>query len=310
MKLEDLSGPIEEAVLPFLDRADSSLSGIPLTVDQRFWRENGYLIKRNFLPHSLIDAYVEVRKNHEEWLGQPTAYMNSPQMRGLCLWKVLTEKLKELIGIEMGLNLVLCGWRSTERNWHPDSYLNPAFVGAYYLAVWMALEEIHPEAGPFQFVPGSHRWPVVTQQKILQALSKKERDSAAWPKYSERILTRIYEKRIEQEDVEIKEFIPASKGDILIWHAGLAHRGSKPKNANLIRKSLIAHYSGIGKRPDFPPAIQQGDEGWYYPIPCQLIPATGYASVRSKPKWKKLRQWMKKIPGVEIAWRRWKGRFA
>jgi hypothetical protein len=33
----------------------------------------------------------------------------------------------------------------------------------------------------------------------------------------------------------------------------------------MMRKALIAHYSGINHRQDMPPAIQHGD-GYYFPV--------------------------------------------
>jgi len=311
MKLEDIAEPIEEATLPFLDRSRlDSAAEASLTEDQRFWREQGYLIKRNFLPPALIDRYVEARSRHEEWPGQPNAYMDSPEMRDLCLNKGLTEKLKELIGIEMVLCLVLSGWRSSERNWHQDAYLVPMSQGGgYSLAVWIALEEIVPDAGPFQYVPRSHHWPVVGYEKIREMLPENERSFPAWPKFSERILTRIFEKRIKEEGLQVKEFVPASKGDILIWHTFLAHRGSVPKNPNLTRRSLIAHYAGVGKRSCVPPAVQHKDQGRYYPVPYPAIKVTGPPPASlPRPKWPRLRRWAKKIPGAERIWRQWKGR--
>ena len=38
-------------------------------------------------------------------------------------------------------------------------------VNGWYLAVWMALDDIGPETGPFQFIPGSHRWPVLRRDQ-------------------------------------------------------------------------------------------------------------------------------------------------
>jgi len=34
----------------------------------------------------------------------------------------------------------------------------------------MALEDIHPDCGPFEFVPGSHRWPTLRQEKVRSLL--------------------------------------------------------------------------------------------------------------------------------------------
>ena len=52
----------------------------------------------------------------------------------------------------MVLHLNLTGWISSERNWHQDDYLNSAEINGWYLAVWMALDDVSPNSGPFQFI--------------------------------------------------------------------------------------------------------------------------------------------------------------
>ncbi len=42
--------------------------------------------------------------------------------------------------------------------------------------------------------------------------------------------------------MELAELL-IEKGDILIWHASLAHRGTIVKNPDLTRLSLLVHYS-------------------------------------------------------------------
>ena len=76
------------------------------------------------------------------------------------------DKIEMLIGTPMGLNLALTGWRSTTRTWHQDDYLNPPYINCHYAAVWIALEDIDPDCGMFEFVPGSHKWPLTRGAKI------------------------------------------------------------------------------------------------------------------------------------------------
>jgi ectoine hydroxylase-related dioxygenase (phytanoyl-CoA dioxygenase family) len=192
-----------------------------------------------------------------------TPYRRHPEVMDILMYKEIHETMEELIGEPAGVHLNLTGWTSTTRNWHQDTYLNPPHVGDYYVAIWIALETIHPDAGPFQLVPGSHKWRTVTQEKILSALSPDERDYQ-WPRYSERLLTPIFEHIIEERNAEVLTYLP-ERGDVLFWHGRLLHRGSKPNVPGMVRKSLIAHFSGINHRQDMPKAIKQ-DSGWYFPI--------------------------------------------
>ena len=43
---------------------------------------------------------------------------------------------------------------------------------------------------------------------------------------------------------EIYSFLP-KKGDAIIWHGRLIHRGANPRNNDLTRKSLIGHYCNM-----------------------------------------------------------------
>jgi ectoine hydroxylase-related dioxygenase (phytanoyl-CoA dioxygenase family) len=78
---------------------------------------------------------------------------------------------------------------------------------------------------------------------------------------------------IEQE-IRVRHMRPvqflASKGDVLIWHGRLIHRGTAPTQPGLLRKSLIAHYSGVSHRPDMEQRAQDVNGMWYavfdYPL--------------------------------------------
>ena len=240
------------------------------------WNSDGFVIKKKFLPEELMAAYEEcwVRCNGEMidgelvmhspggW-GYCTPYRDHKEVRDLFTYKGINDTIEELIGEPAGVHLNLTGWISTTRNWHQDTYLNPAHVGDHYAAVWIALDTINPDSGPFQFVRGSHRWPVVTQEKILKALPPHERDHR-WPRFSESLLTPLFTEEIEKRGAEVITYLP-ERGDVLFWHGRLLHRGSIANKPGTIRKSAIAHYSGINHRQDMPKAQKYGD-GWVFPI--------------------------------------------
>lgn len=231
------------------------------------WNSDGYVIKKKLVPEDLMAAYEEcwLANNAERPGGWPdcTPYRRHPEVMNILTYKEINDTIERLIGEPAGVHLNLTGWVSTRRNWHQDTYLNPPNVGDYYAAIWIALETIHPDSGPFQFVRGSHRWPVVTREKILAHLLPEERDHR-WPKFSERLLTPIFEDEIEKRNAEVITYLP-ERGDVLFWHGRLLHRGSEPNIPGMQRKVLIAHYSGINHRQDMPNALKHGD-GWYFPV--------------------------------------------
>jgi hypothetical protein len=189
-----------------------------------------------------------------------TPYMRRPEI--LDLVAPLAPVLEELIGEPAGMNLNLTGWVTTARDWHQDSYLNEPEVGDHYAAVWIALDDIHPDSGPFQYVPGSHRWPQVTRELIGRHVDLTD---PQWPKHSEQILSPLFEQELAERDAQVVTHLP-QRGDVLIWHGRLLHRGSPARVPATYRPAFIAHFSGIHHRPAMPTAVQHRRGGWYFPI--------------------------------------------
>lgn len=263
--LDDLAEPWEPYDLPWLDLGQQAPHGHLAPMFQR----DGYVILRDLIPHDVIDAYCATWQRHNAGrpMGWPyeTPYRHHMEVERLVCHRHLAQMLSALIGEPMGVHLILSGWRSTQRNWHQDGYLNPDETRDFYAAAWIALDDIDPDSGPFEFIPDSHRvFPPIRNQRMLAALKPEER-GPDWPTHSERVLTPLFERLMVEHDMKPEQFI-AHKGDVLIWHARLLHRGSTPNNPELERRSCIAHYSGICHRPDFPGAQRHGQQSYYFPI--------------------------------------------
>ncbi|HUB16975.1 MAG TPA: phytanoyl-CoA dioxygenase family protein [Acetobacteraceae bacterium] len=253
---EMLSEDPDPALLPPLDQPDLDLKG--LTPEQRGWREDGVLILRGFFPDSILDPYIAVRERLNQpggWLS-PTPYMHVEELRRLCLYPPLRQVMRELIGEEMMLHLNLSGWVTSERDWHQDDYLNPPFINGWYTAVWVALDHIHPDSGPFEYIPGSHRWRLLRGDKVRSFMTEVERadgfgpnGDATWPRVTERFVAPAVDYEIHRRGIPARQFL-AEKGDTLIWHGRLLHRGTLAKRPGMARRAIIAHYSGVNHRPD------------------------------------------------------------
>lgn len=281
--LSGLCAPFPDDALPPLDRAEPPAA---MTWEQAAWREHGYLILEGFMPDDLIDTYCAawLRAHgipiHAHGQAEPvryvfdpadahgwadcTPYMRVPELAAVVCYEPLADALEHLIGEPTGVHLNLTGWVSTTRDWHQDGYLNPDHVADWYAAVWVALDDIGLDAGPFEYVRGSHRWPTIRRDLMLARLGETG-DDPDWPRRSERVLTPIFEEHLAAEHLRPQRFA-ARKGDVLIWHARLAHRGSVPANPARERRGLIAHYSGIHHRPDMPAAVQHDEGGFYFPL--------------------------------------------
>lgn len=248
----------------FLDLVDESHPARkPKTYDnplRNSWEQDGYVVLESFLPDDLVEAYCRKRQlvGPGGW-ESPTPYLNVPELKDICLFPELMKVLSTLTGKEMGLHLNLTGWVSTERDWHADNYLNPSEVGRDYAAVWMALDDIHPDSGPFEYVEGSHLWPMLDREKVKALLTPEEAASPMWPKHTERFLTQVMEEEIQEKGTQVRTWC-GKRGDVLIWMSALVHRGSLPKVAGMQRKSLISHYSALD-RADMP-THEEHRPGW------------------------------------------------
>jgi hypothetical protein len=259
----DLSSDVDDRDLPPLDRAKVNVA--KLSPEQRSWREQGYVILPGLIPDDVVARYCAIRGqvSHRQGWTSSTPYMNVPEIRDLCLYKPLTDMIEHLIGEPVALHLNLTGWVSTERDWHQDDYLNPPQVNGHYAGVWTALDQIQPDAGPFEFVPGSHRWPIIRQAKVLELLGYANGDDPSWPWASERLLTPFFEKEIAAAGLKAERFL-GNKGDVLIWHPRLVHRGSLPDRHDAERRSMISHYSAISRRSDMPNVRRHPGGGQYF----------------------------------------------
>lgn len=191
-----------------------------------------------------------------------TPYMRHRALRDVVCDQGLADQLRYLMGEPAGVHLNLTGLVSTERNWHQDTYLNPDHVGDHYAAVWIALGDIAPESGPFQYIPGSHRWFTITREKMGRYV---DLGDPRWPKHSEDVLAPFIEQQIVERGAEVVTYLP-KRGDVLIWHGRLVHRGSVAEVPGRYRPALIAHYSGVEHRQDMPPAVRAEAGGFMFPL--------------------------------------------
>ncbi|MDP1821579.1 MAG: phytanoyl-CoA dioxygenase family protein [Acidimicrobiales bacterium] len=245
---DDLTEQLDDVRSPPLDRLEVDESA--LSDDQRQWREQGYVLKRGLVPDHLLDAYWErrLRLDRPHGWSSTAPYMHVPEVLHLAVHRPLLDVIDSLIGEPMAVSLNLTGVVSTERNWHQDDYLNPPDVRGWYAAAWFAVGDIDPASGPFQFVPGSHRWPVLRRDRVRQFLTAEERNSPQWPRYTERFLDEILEAEIARRQAPVETFL-GEKGDVLIWHSRLVHRGSLASVPGTVRRSFISHYTGVHHWP-------------------------------------------------------------
>jgi len=105
------------------------------------------------------------------------------------------------------------------------------------LASWLALEDIHSDAGPLLYVPGSHRYPWYEFVEGDVIVDKGNDRIEARQAFREKYL-----QDMAANGHQVVE-LTCRKGDVLIWHGGLLHGGKKHNDPSRTRKSLVTHYS-------------------------------------------------------------------
>jgi hypothetical protein len=90
-----------------------------------------------------------------------------------------------------------------------------------------------------------------------------EHQGSDWPRHAEAFVTPIFDAKIEESGLPVRAF-HARKGDVLLWHGRLAHRGSLARKPDLLRPALIAHYSSIVRRKEMPIHHRHRDGEFYF----------------------------------------------
>ena len=123
----------------------------------------------------------------------------------------------------------------TQQDAHSDSVHFSSLPERFMCGVWLAMEDIGPDAGPLFYHPGSHRWPIMSNALIgrrgygSDLISAQDPYGPAW--------RALCEAHGSQEEVFL-----ARKGQALIWCANLLHGGSHQNNSALTRWSQVTHY--------------------------------------------------------------------
>ncbi len=243
---------------PWLDRpgaaealSDADTSGIPEAIAAKLpgWVEDGFLVLDGFFDADRVD---EMNAEVDRLLDAGTidyhyrgnrivdAFKRSEAVRGALTDPGLTRLLEFLLGREVSLFQSINFFEGSEQRAHSDSFHMTTEPIGYLIALWVALEDVAPDAGPVFYYPGSHRLPYVMSEdlggersRLFLAEGKQER----------------YEDRIDEEVAEAGlapiDFL-ARKGDVLVWHANLLHGGRPIERAGASRRSLVAHYFAQG----------------------------------------------------------------
>ena len=123
----------------------------------------------------------------------------------------------------------------TQQHVHSDSIHFSSVPERFMCGVWLALEDIHEDAGPLVYYPGSHKWPILYNDAIGRVAGTDTAEFAQ-PPFEE-----AWRALIDATGTQPEYFRPR-KGQALIWAANLLHGGSRQNDPTRTRWSQVTHY--------------------------------------------------------------------
>jgi len=118
---------------------------------------------------------------------------------------------------------------------HSDSVHFSAFPAHFMCGVWVALEDVDDSNGPLLYYPGSHQWPIYTNEHIgLNATTTPAAETYA-------AYERMWQNLAAAKNAPAARF-HAKKGQAIIWSANLLHGGDDHHDPNRTRWSQVTHY--------------------------------------------------------------------
>jgi FkbM family methyltransferase len=244
----------------------------------RDFERNGFAILRQAVPEQDLIRFENIisaafRNGHPALLVQepgqtetrpPKAGMNRRAMRIVDCYAVipealdvfcapaLVELLRVLLDERPKLFQSLSFDMGSEQGFHQDTAYVVVDKPLELIGCWIALEDVRPGSGELQYLVGSHRLP-----DFDFGSGKKHRDEAADPSGH---LHLTWAQWLVEESARrgyTRASFFAKRGDILVWHADLAHGGAPVTDPNSTRKSLVGHFCPESVLPAYAHAIPQ-----------------------------------------------------
>ena len=188
------------------------------------------------------------------------AWRISAAVRELALLPELQQVLRCCWGREPFAFQTLNFPVGTQQHIHSDAVHFHTEPPGFMCGIWVALETIHPDAGPLEYLPGSHRLP------YLQCSDVGVRQQPdVTPNQS--IFHNCWTEAEHRHGLERQQFTP-QLGQALIWSANLIHGGSAVVDQARTRWSQVSHYFFEGCRY-YTPLLSDWPDGnvaWRQPL--------------------------------------------
>lgn len=198
-----------------------------------YW-EDGYVLLEGAVPSYALERYIAGRVHLSPQDGDFDSYLPSrddyenPDVSAV--FSHLDSAVRD-ISPDFKPMLAEARLRSSRIFWHRDCNLNSTEAGDSYCGAIIAIEDMEPGSGAFEYIPGSHLWQVDT--KIINEVNIRTKQNECFD---------YYRALVENKNPQILSFGHRA-GDALIWHGHLLHRGAEPTDRFSKRHSMTIHYS-------------------------------------------------------------------
>lgn len=242
--------------------------GTEVAGNLRGFIDNGFMILKAAVPREDIQRYlaaldnqlksrndvkislgVDIKTNSELDIGTPlTKILDTHATLGEAIPLFFCEKLTSYLSLIF--NATPLAFQSLHFNVgstqaiHQDTAYVVVNQPLNLAASWIALEDVSEGSGELMYIPGSHRFPDYIYGKYFRHWSP-PRDGDAIHNHHLHWLKEY----ASENGFKIEKFLP-NQGDILIWHADLAHGGA-PITRPGTRRSLVTHYCSANCTPHY-----------------------------------------------------------
>jgi Phytanoyl-CoA dioxygenase (PhyH) len=191
-------------------------------------------IKQKLASHFDFAAWRAERWKHDGMRVQD-AWRFDPDVHALAVNPRLIKILSEIFGRKAWPFQTLNFPVGSQQPYHSDSVHFSSIPERFMCGVWVALEDVGEGAGPLEYYPGTHKWPIVYNDQIGVRVTKSNEPR------SQEIYHDVWKALVEKNGVKPQLFFPR-KGDALIWAANLLHGGSSQRDPQATRWSQVTHY--------------------------------------------------------------------
>jgi len=239
------------------------------------WRDDGIVAFEGAVDHSAIEAFlsdivfldkhrqefdveVEFRGKRLKLNELDTSALSDTGIKFNCLENVsmaarrlslnrfVCRFLRHVFQDDVAVLQSLTFWKGSEQSAHLDyPWVCVQTKLPHLAASWIALEDVHSDAGPLAYYPGTHKLGVIApfnwgNGSIVQDATSNKTPDDFVAYLAEHIARNNFKKKI---------FLP-QRGDVLIWHGHLLHEDTAVKKPDLTRRSYVTHYTSLAAYPE------------------------------------------------------------